>query len=195
MTPVLRTLRLPLPLPVPVPLPFLVLGLALLAGPAAGRSPDPVNNPTIDFEAPEREQVGPEAPSTLPAIPPDHALHAFEAGATSPNSFGVDPVSLLVRGDSIVQFTLVVTSPRGVRNISYEALDCERAQVRLMAIGRDGQGWSPAQSANWRPVRNGDTVNAHYRELYRNWCDGGLVAAAPPQLLRRLGSLPQRYQY
>ena len=40
---------------------------------------------------------------------------------------------------------------------------------------------------------DGDTVNAHYRELFRNWCDGGQVAGAPRELLRRLEALPARY--
>ena len=65
----------------------------------------------------------------------------------------------------------------------------------MLATGRDGQGWSPVQTIGWRPVRNGDRVNAHYRELARSWCDGGAVAGTAPELLRRLNTEPARYRY
>ena len=173
---------------------LLSLAAMFAAAPAAAQSsPDPVNNPTIDYDAPERERIDAQLPHPMPAIPATSALREFQAGATSPNTFGVDPASLNVRGKRIVQFTLVVTSPRGLRNIGYEALDCERGQVRLLATGRDGGGWSPVGAGSWRPVRNGDTVNGHYRELYRSWCDGGKLAGAPRELLRRLDAVPQRY--
>jgi hypothetical protein len=176
-------------------LPLSLLVLALLVGPARAQPTDPINNPTIDFDEPERKRAVSELPDPMPPIPEASALREFEAGATTPNRFGVDPESLLVRGKEIVQFTLVITSPRGVRNIGYEALDCETGQVRLMAIGRDGGGWSPVESPNWRAASgSSDTRNAHYRELFKSWCDGGGVAGTPQQLVRRLDVLPQRYR-
>ena len=174
-----------------------VLVAALSWGTACARQKtvDPVNEPTIDYVAPAQQKIDAELPDPMPPIPEAAALREFEVSATTSNRFGIDPASLLVRGKRIVQFTLVVTSPRGVRNIGYEAIDCQRGEVRLLAIGRDGQGWSPVQTISWRPVRNGDTVNAQYRELARSWCDGGGAAGAAPELLRRLNTEPPRYRY
>lgn len=169
---------------------------AAFYGPAGARqqASDPVNNPTIDFVTPDRQKLDALLPNPMPPIPDASALQEFEVSATSRNRFGIDPASLLVRDKRIVQFTLVVTSPRGVRNIGYEAIDCEHGQVRLMAIGRDGHGWSPVQTVSWRPVGNGDTVNAQYRELARSWCEGSGAAGAAPELLRRLNAVPLRYR-
>ena len=156
---------------------------------------DPVNDPTIDYVAPDRPQVRAGLPDPMPPIPDSEALREFSVSAASSNRFGVDPASLHVIGKRFIQFTLVVTSPRGVRNIGYEAIDCERHESALMATGRDGAGWSPVQPVSWRPLNRGDTVNPAQRELARSWCEGGVAAGAPRELLRRLAAVPPRYRY
>jgi len=169
---------------------------ALAPGVLAQQVADPVNNPTIDYVAPERKKVEAALPDPMPAIPADGALEAFEVSATSRNRFGVDPASILVLDRKIVQYTIVVTSPSGVRNIGYEALDCGQGRAALLAIGRDGQGWSPVARPDWRPVIDGDTLNAHRRELARMWCAGsGTSDGTPRALLRRLEVTPQHYRY
>jgi len=162
---------------------------------AAQAPADPVNNPTIDYEAPERPRVYAGLPDPMPPIPESDTLREFSVSATSSNSFGVDPASLQVIGKRFIQFTLVVTSPRGVRNIGYEAIDCESRESALLATGRDDTGWSPVQPVNWRPLSRGDTVNPAQRELARSWCEGGAAAGEPRELLRRLAAVPQRYRY
>ena len=175
----------------------LLAACLLLAGPAlAQRAADPVNNPTIEYDAPERKDVEAMLPDPMPAIPADDALKEVTVSATTRNRFGIDPASIAVFGNRIVQFTMVVTSPNGVRNIGYEAIDCGNGQGALLAIGRDGHGWSPVAKPAWRPLFTGDTVNAHRRELARAWCEGtGTAGAEPRALLRRLDTLPQQYRY
>ncbi len=173
---------------------FAVIGCSA----ARSRAPaaDPVNNPTIDFSAPERDSVRAALPEPMPAIPADSALHPFQVSATTTNTFGIDPASLRVLGHRIVQFTLVVESPGGVRNIGYDAIDCETGRFQMLAIGQDGQdgeGWSTVHDPQWRGWLTGDTVNAQYRELSRSWCDGRAVAGQPAELLHRLDTLPARY--
>ncbi|MFP5405257.1 MAG: CNP1-like family protein, partial [Gammaproteobacteria bacterium] len=157
------------------------------------RAPDPVNNPTIDYDAPERERAQAALPDPMPPIPEDAALRAFYVSPTTTNTFGIDPASVRVLGHRVIQFTLVVTSRRGVRNIGYDAIDCESGQFQMLAIGRDGEGWSPVRNPQWRALRTGDTVNDQYRELSRSWCDGGAAAGEPRELLRRLDAVPERY--
>ena len=162
-------------------------------GGTARRAPDPVNHPTIDYDAPERQRAQPALPDSMPPIPEDGKLRSFYVSPTTTNSFEVDPASLRVIGHRIIQFTLVATSRRGVRNISYDAIDCESGQFQMLALGRDGEGWSQVSKPQWRAVRTGDTVNDPYRELARTWCDGGAAAGEPAELLRRLDAVPQRY--
>jgi len=171
--------------------------LAVLApGAFAQSTPDPVNNPTIDYVAPDRKKVEAALPDTMPPIPAAGATKAFEVSATSRNRFGVDPASIVVLDRRIVQYTIVITSPSGVRNIGYEAIDCGNGSAALLAIGRDGQGWSPVARPDWRPVVAGDTLNAHRRELARMWCAGaGTSEGNPRALLRRFDVTPQHYRY
>jgi hypothetical protein len=176
----------------------LILATALLAVACSGartRAPaaDPVNNPTIDYSAPERQRVEAALPDPMPAVPGESALRPFYVSATTTNSFGIDPASVRVLGHRIIQFTLVVTSRRGVRNIGYDAIDCETGQFQMLAFGRDGEGRSPVLDPQWRALLTGDTVNAQYRELSRLWCDGSAAAAQPAELLRRLDAVPKRY--
>jgi hypothetical protein len=174
----------------------LIAALALPAVLAAQPIVDPVNNPTIDFVAPERKRVEARLPDPMPNIPASAALKGFEVSAVSRNRFGVDPASVLVLDTRIVQYTMVVTSPSGVRNIGYEALDCARGQAALLAIGRDGEGWQPVSTPDWRPVSDGDTVNSHRRELAKLWCAGsGTSETTPRALLRRFDVTPQHYRF
>jgi hypothetical protein len=172
------------------------LAAAPLADAAAqSRAPDPINEPTIDFQAPAKKRVSTALPDPMPPIPPASALRSFQVSAATQNSFGIDPQSLLVRDRRTIQYTLVITSPRGVRNIGYEAIDCEQGKVALLATGRDGAGWTPVSAPNWRPVARGDTVNTHHRELAGSWCQGGGAAGEPDELLRRLTAVPEHYLY
>lgn len=180
------------------PLGRLLAVVAFVAAPIAdaaaqSRAPDPINEPTIDFRAPAKKRVTTVLPDPMPPIPPASALRNFQVSATTPNSFGIDPESVLVRDRRTIQYTLVVTSARGVRNISYEAIDCEQGTVALLATGRDGAGWTPVSVVSWRPVMRGDTVNAHHRELGGSWCLGSGVAGERGELLRRLTAVPERY--
>ncbi len=148
---------------------FAALAALFAAAPGAFAQsiPDPVNNPTIDYVAPERKKVEAALPEKMPPIPAEGATKSFEVSATTRNRFGVDPASILILDRRIVQYTVVITSPSGVRNIGYEALDCGNGRAALLAIGRDGQGWSPVARPDWRPVVAGDTLTAHRRELAR----------------------------
>lgn len=181
----------------PTAVALLVACLNAGAGSAFARTaPDPVNNPTIDYVAPERSRTRAALPENMPAIPAETSLEGFEVSATSRNRFGVDPASMLILDRRIVQYTVVITSPSGVRNIAYEAIDCAQGRAALLAIGRDGQGWSPVARPDWRPVFEGDTVNSHRRELARAWCAGsGTSEGAAGDLLRRLRITPQHYRY
>lgn len=176
----------------------LIVAAAFLAVACSGaktRAPaaDPVNNPTIDFSAPERPRVGAALPDPMPALPAQSALRPFYVSATTTNSFGIDPASVRVLGNRIIQFTLTVTSRRGVRNVGYDAIDCETGQFQMLALGRDGEGWSPLHDPQWHSLLTGDTMNAQYRELSRLWCDGSTAAGQPAELLRRLDAVPRRY--
>jgi hypothetical protein len=171
---------------------LLMSGWLLAGGAIAQTSPDPVNNPKIDFFAPTQADVAALLPDPMPAIPADRALKDFQASAATSNRYGIDPASVVVRDLKVIQFTLVITSPRGARNITYEAIHCERRETMLMAIAGP-QGWSALKSPRWRPVPIGDTLNSHLRELDRTWCEGGTAVAPASDLPGRLQAPSRQY--
>ena len=108
----------------------------------------------------------------------------------------VDPASILVFDHRLIQYTIVITSPQGVRNIGYEALDCSQGRGALLAIGRDSHGWSPVTKPSWQPVASSDRLNGHRRVLARLWCAGdGTADGNARGLLRRFDQTPEYYRF
>lgn len=171
--------------------------LAIATTTAAAQTPsDSIYTRPSDYVAPERDKTTAALPEPMPAIPADSALKAFELGTNDRNRFGVDPASILVFDHRLIQYTIVITSPQGVRNIGYEALDCSQGRGALLAIGRDSHGWSPVTKPSWQPVASSDRLNGHRRVLARLWCAGdGTADGNARGLLRRFDQTPEYYRF
>lgn len=113
----------------------------------------------------------------LPSFPEEGNLIPFRVGASSDTVYQVDGKSLSVGADGVVRYTLLVISPSGARNISYEGMRCATAERRLYAFGRPDKTWSKARSDKWVRIRG--SSNNHQVELYGNYfCKYGHVADA-----------------
>ena len=88
----------------------------------------------------------------LPPRPKEGNLIPFEANAASSNSFFIDGPSITVADDGTVRYTLVVKSPSGAENISYEAIRCETREQKIYAFGRRDGTWSNARTSEWREI-------------------------------------------
>jgi hypothetical protein len=98
-----------------------------------------------------------------PAYPRDGDLIEFTVTPGSMRFF-VDAPSLSVPGrDAMVRYTLVTRSPEGVRNVSYESLNCAAAQYRVHALGQPDASWGGRES-EWRGIND-----AWHRALYREY--------------------------
>ncbi len=135
------------------------------------------------------QQVLSRLPEKMPAHPEPGKTIEFYVTPTTSNRFSIDPASISFDGEKVARMTVVVVSPSGARNISYEAFRCDQTDRALLAIGRPDGGWSPVANPSWRPVSSGDMVNRHYVELWRSACDGRAVARSVPDLLERLQTL------
>jgi hypothetical protein len=101
----------------------------------------------------------------------------FYVSPTTTNRFAVDGASLAIDQERLVRFTLVVTSRSGARNVSYEAMRCDRGDRRLLAVGRADGSWALVPGSTWQPVNAGDLVNRQHAELFRRLCSAGSAAA------------------
>ncbi len=150
----------------------------------------------------------------LPAYPKTENLLPFDAGPASDNLHYIDAPSIVVGEDGIVRYTLVIKSPEGAMNVSYEGMRCAtdgaresaRAQLlilgfqitekRLYAIGRDDKTWVRARISKWEELED---ISQHYaqRALSRYFfCPVNIIVRNKEEAIQALkrGSHPRVIQ-
>jgi hypothetical protein len=104
----------------------------------------------------------------------------------------IDPGTILISGDDIVRFVLVLRSPSGAETVSFEGIRCNSMEQKVYALGRQtatGGTWVAARTSQWKPIgtRGTDPLRAELsREVF---CNGALPEARRTMLeyLRRGG--------
>lgn len=138
-----------------------------------------------------------EAEVALPTAPRQDSLLPFAVSAVTENRFFVDSSSLSVGVDGVVRYVLVVLSPEGARNVSFEGIRCETRERRIYASGRQDGSWSKARSDQW--VRILDVyANRHHAALYLDYfCPGGVIVngADDARNALRLGGHPDNKRW
>ena len=136
----------------------------------------------------------PEPP--LPAYPSEDRLLLFTVSRLSDNRFQVDEDSIDVHPDRDVRLTIVVDAPGGARTVTYEAIRCQTAEYRIIAIGqRDGR-WMTVAEPQWRRIEEGGPNRQRAALALEYLCDGpssvldraaalrALRASSPPSFSR-----------
>ena len=124
-----------------------------------------------------------------PAYPKPESLAEFRGAGTSSNRFFVDVDTLSIGKDGVVRYVLVVRSPGGAENVSFEGIRCETREQKAYAFGQRGGTWSPAREAPWRLIEARE-VNRHHVVLYTEaFCVNGKT---PPRAAREV---VQRLRY
>lgn len=130
--------------------------IACVAAPPPVSGQAQLNDPQTTLELEER----------LPPYPEPAFLLRFPTNWTE-HSVMVDERSLAVGDDGIVRYTLVVVSPSGAQNVSYEGLRCATGERRVYAFGRGsgaGGTWVRARNANWTVIQD-KGINRYYYEF------------------------------
>ena len=121
----------------------------------------------------------------LPPFPKDGSLLQFD-----PSAGKLQPVFRRCRfdfdrHDGMVRYTLVVKTPGGAENISYEAIRCDTTEQKAYAFGRRDGTWSNARAPVWRKIRYQD-VNRQHGVLYANYfCPGRRPIASVKDAINR----------
>jgi hypothetical protein len=119
-----------------------------------------------DYEY-ENEKPWVEIQGQLPSYPKPENLLEFDAGPASTNLHFVDRSSIAVGEDGVVRYSLVVKSPTGAMNVSYEGIRCQTNERKVYAYGRsNNETWAPATMGKWVDLEN---IKQNYaqRTLYR----------------------------
>ena len=159
-----------------------VVTLTLLAswfGLVQASSVDPLTGVRSDTrDTVEENKRWHEAELVLPAYPQSGTLASLAVSASARNQFFVDLPSLSVGTDGVVRYVLIVRTPGGAENVSYEGIRCELAQWKLYATGQGGE-WSTARQSEWRTIEN-KPVNRHHAALWSEYfCpNGGILRSA-----------------
>ena len=122
----------------------------------------------------DHERPWVELQAELPPYPEQENLLQFDAGPASSNTHYVDGASITVGEDGVVRYTLVIKSPTGAMNVSYEGIRCQTEEKRTYAYGRNDKTWARAGLSKWVDLE-GIVQNYPQRALYRYFfCPLGL---------------------
>ncbi len=126
------------------------------------------------------------AETVLPPYPTAGNLLPFSVSATNDNQFLVDQSSIDVDPDRDVQLTLVVRSPSGAETVTREAIRCQTAEYRILAIGRRNGEWRRQDDPPWRRIEEG-RLNRHRAALALEYvCEGPASVIDSAQALMAL---------
>lgn len=152
----------------------IVLALTCLAGGAilAGCSHMPANpqdDSTFQYLLDRKSEWAENKVETLPPLPHEQDLIAFDVSQNTPLKFSIDAKSLSVGSDGVVRYTVVITSPSGAHNVNYEGIRCETYDWRLYAgLNADHDGWDRTVANDWMRIENGN-LNAYQASLYQDY--------------------------
>lgn len=111
----------------------------------------------------------------FPAAPRPENLQGFYVGAATENRFFIDVSSLSVGGDGVVRYTLVILSPEGARNVTFEGMRCETKERRVYASGRLDGSWSKSRVSQWSRIQE-VYGNRHHAALFLEYfCPDGVI--------------------
>lgn len=134
-----------------------------------------------------------ESQVQLPAWPQPENLVAVYVSAATQNEFFVDGSTLSVTADGVVRYVLVVRSPGGATNISFEGMRCETRERRIYASGRPDGSWSKSRGEEWKRIRDTGANRYHVALFADYFCPEGVIVrnVEEAQNALRLGRHPE----
>lgn len=134
----------------------------------------PVSPAFADAEEDYESRGWKELEVQFPDAPKQESLLPFYVSAATDNKFFVDGATLSVGSDGVVRYVLLVLSPQGGRNVTFEGMRCETRERRIYASGRSDGTWSKARKNEW--VRIVDVPpNRHHAALFLEYfCPFGI---------------------
>lgn len=146
-----------------------------------------------DYETKQWQEI--DVP--LPAAPAEDGLQSFYVSMVTDNKFFIDLATLSVGSDGVVRYVLVIVTPSGARNVTFEGVRCETREHRIYASGRRDGAWSKSRNNEWSRIKD-VLANRHHAVLFLEYfCPGGVIvrdATEAKQALRR-GEHPDNKQW
>jgi hypothetical protein len=128
-----------------------------------------------DFEEDYESKKWQEMEVQLPGAPKPENLLPFDVSAASANQFFIDGSTLSVGTDGVVRYVLVVLSPQGARNVTFEGMRCEAREYRIYASGRLDGSWSKARKNEWVRIQEAYANRQHAALFLDYFCPVGVI--------------------
>jgi hypothetical protein len=128
-----------------------------------------------DFEEDYESKQWQEVEVQLPAAPKQETLLPFYVSAATENRFFIDGATLSVGTDGVVRYVLLVLTPQGVRNVTYEGMRCETRERRIYASGRQDGSWSKARKNEWVRIQDAYANRQHAALFLEYFCPIGNI--------------------
>lgn len=133
-----------------------------------------------------------ELQTQLPPAPREEKLLPFYVSAATDNRFFIDSASISIGEDGVVRYALLVKSPQGAANLTFEGIRCATREMKIYAFGRADGTWSKARLAKWTPIRYQDRNRQHHMLFDDFFCPDGSAIKNPEQALNALRREPPR---
>lgn len=124
-----------------------------------------------DYESKQWQEVEVQ----LPVAPKDETLQSFYVSAASKNRFLIDLATLSVGNDGVVRYVLLVITPEGGRNVTFEGMRCESREHRIYASGRRDGSWSKSRNNDWSRIQDAYANRQHAALFQEYFCPGGVI--------------------
>lgn len=150
-----------------------------------------------DFEEDYESKQWQEVEVALPAAPKEVNLQPFYVSAATSNRFFIDISTLSVGSDGVVRYVLLILSPEGGRNVTFEGMRCESRERRIYASGRQDGLWSKARKNEWVRIQDA-YANRHHAALFLDYfCPFGNIVrdAAEARKALMLGGHPDNKRW
>lgn len=128
-----------------------------------------------DFDEEYETRKWQEVEVQLPAAPKAEALLPFYVSAVTDNRFLVDGGSLSVGSDGVVRYILVILTPGGARNVTFEGMRCETRERRIYASGRLDGSWSKSRNNEWTRIQDVPANRYHAALFLEYFCPDGIA--------------------
>ena len=136
-----------------------------------------------DQNDPDAPRFWEEAEVKIPTAPPSKDLKPFYVSAITQLKFALDAPSIAFGKDEVIRYVVVITTPNGAQQVSYEGIRCEKYEWRLYATMQKDGGWHKTANSRWQVIRN-TGYNSYHAALVRDaFCDNDIPRRSAKEII------------
>ena len=159
---------------------YLLCSLAMISVSAAAqyRTADPA-----DENDPDAPRFWEETQVKIPTAPPSKDLKPFYVSPNTPLTFAIDANSIAFGKDEVIRYVIVITSPAGAKQVTYEGIRCETHEWRLYATMQKDDQWVKTPNSRWQAVRSNSYNRYHSALIQDAFCENSIPRRSAKEII------------